>query len=120
MRILFHFSHFYTQGMLLAFTGAKTSRNLTVEWEQKREIITETEMEDTSTAANEETTAVIEFGVVATALFQSASNVNIVGADSDSAFVRVISWLTAAITWPDSGVCGKATILLIKILQFVS
>lgn len=61
--------------------------------------------------------APIEFGPVARAfLIDWGANGS---GDRGGMFVRIVSWLTSAVTWPDSKVCTKAATLLVKVIDYV-
>ncbi|KAL5109496.1 Exportin-5 [Taenia crassiceps] len=99
---------------LLAFTGARARQSEDLEAEGVEAMEGETELEGEAgvTAAP----APIEFGPVARAFLVDwgASD----SGNRGEMFVRIASWLTAAITWPDSKVCIKAATLLVKVIDY--
>ncbi|KAH9284849.1 Radial spoke head protein 6 -like protein A [Echinococcus granulosus] len=100
---------------LLAFTGARARRSEDVDTEGAEAVEGETEQEGemgVAAAASEP----IEFGPVARAFLidWGASG----SGGRGEMFVRIASWLTAAVTWPDSKVCTKAATLLVKVIDY--
>ncbi|VDK34247.1 unnamed protein product [Taenia asiatica] len=101
--------------ILLAFTGARARQSEDMEAEGVEVVEGETEQEGEA-GVTVATSAPIEFGPVARAfLVEWGANGS---GDRGEMFVRIASWLTAAITWPDSKVCTKAATLLVKVIDY--
>uniref|UniRef100_A0A5K3EH25 Xpo1 domain-containing protein n=3 Tax=Mesocestoides corti TaxID=53468 RepID=A0A5K3EH25_MESCO len=103
--------------LLLVFTGARQRGKVD---SSQEEIDVDVEVQDQMDVAEAAQPIVSESSIVFGPFGKALLAVD--SADGaipvDGMFARMASWLTAAANWPDSKVCTKAAILLVKVIDF--